>query len=83
MREATNPSTMRCIADADSDSTREVVESGSGKSCVYCDKPILVEDVEYEVPIPSPPTTLDADESVLRFHVRCHNEWLDTTTVLK
>jgi hypothetical protein len=48
---------------------------GSGKPCAHCHRPILANDIEYEVITPQSATAPDAVESALRLHLRCHEEW--------
>jgi hypothetical protein len=48
---------------------------GSGKLCAHCHRPILANDIEFEVILPQSATASNAVEPALILHPRCHDEW--------
>lgn len=48
---------------------------GSGLPCAYCDQPIAIGEVEYEVDVLEHPADVPSSRSPLRFHVKCHDRW--------
>ena len=48
---------------------------GSGRPCTYCQQPISVGEVEYEVAAQDGSPRSHDEASVLRFHLECHDAW--------
>ena len=44
---------------------------GAGEICALCDKPILAEEVEYEVE-----AYTDGAKRAFQFHILCHSVWV-------
>jgi hypothetical protein len=48
---------------------------GSGRPCTYCQQPISVGEVEYEVAAQDGSPGSHEEASALRFHLGCHDAW--------
>ena len=48
---------------------------GSGRPCTYCQQPISVGEVEYEVATQDGLQGSRDEAAVLRFHLGCHDAW--------